>query len=341
MAQRIIHRLSLCASLIFTGLGVAGIDAPSLPAALAENPAPRPIAVIYFNDGSDISREHAQMVESMVKEAGSNFHLKITDIALPNEGELAGSMERIADDDIGLVIIVEPQDIEGLSKIPGLYPDIDFSIIGARVPLYFSNVRSMLFKEQEGHYMMGVLAALRTATGSVSYISKSDTPATRNLAYAFLQGVKNINPELKVTQQLGTRTKNGKSSGSDSQPLPDKNADVVFVESEELLQPVLQNTKAMKRYIITNNHNLTSAYPGHVLTSLLKHYDLAMYQTIRSYSRSEWKPGSQSMGIDNGYIDYVLNNANKADLPKETIEQIEKTKDFVSQGIVQINALAP
>ena len=64
-----------------------------------------------------------------------------------------------------------------------------------------------------------------------------------------------------------------------------------------------------------------------------------MYHTLRSYTRNEWRAGSESMGIGNSYIDYVLDTENRTLLPKGTIEQIEMVKDFVSQGVIQVNTL--
>ena len=302
----------------------------------------KPVAIIEFNNNTDIAKEHAQMVESVVKEANNNLGLSIHDYVLANENMLASQVEKIADDNVGLIIIVEPHDFEGLSKIPSLYPDINFTVIGVEAPLYFANVRSMIFKDQQGTYLMGVLAALRSKTGMVGFISKDNNDTTRNLAYTFLQGAKHANPDMRVTEQLGDKVSQGTflEPASKASQISESKADIIFVLDEDLLESQIRAAAPQKKMIITYNHDLTTAYPGVVLTTLLKHYDLAIYHTLRSYARGEWKPGSQSMGIGNSFLDYVLNTSNKALLPKETIEQLETTKDFISQSVVTINTLA-
>lgn len=327
-------RLALCSLLCISGMTLAAATAA---APGTSEPIPKPAAVIYFNDGTDISREHASMVSRMVRELTSNYNVPIKEIVLPNETQLATRVEKVADEDIGLVLIVEPHNAEALARIPSLYPDINFSIIGASAPLYLTNVRAMHFREQEGTFMMGALAALRTQTSTVAFASTSDNPITRNLAYGFLQGAKHANPEIKVIQLLGLKTDSMKASTLKT--LSESGADILYIQDEELIETAVASAKARKQFLILNNHDLTTTHPGLVLTSLLKHYDLAMYQTFRSYSRGEWKPGSQTMGIGNGFIDYVLASSNKPLLPKETVEQIETTKDFVSQGLVQVNTL--
>ncbi|NBO19435.1 MAG: BMP family ABC transporter substrate-binding protein [Proteobacteria bacterium] len=327
MRSRLLHRLCICACLLLAGLTLtAAAPQPSAPV--------KPVIVIYFNDGTELAHQHADMISRMVRELSGFYNTKITEMPLAAESELPGQIDRIADEDVGLVLIIAPKNIEALAKIPSLYPDVNFTIIGANAPLYFTNVRAMNFRDHEGTFMMGSLAALRTQTGTISFISSQDNTVTRNLAYAYLQGAKHANPEVKVVQQLGVKPK-GKSGEKSEGVQPD----IVFVQDEELLEPTLRNAKAQKQMIITNNHDIIARHPGLVLTCLLRHYDLAMYQTLRSYSRGEWKPGSQSMGIGSGFIDYVLTGSNKQYLPRETIEQIETVKDFVAQGLVQVNHL--
>lgn len=319
-----LHRFWLCARLILAGAALA---------AAAPMPAMKPVFVIYFNDGTEQARQQADMITRMTKEMANFYDTRITEQPLASESELPATIDRIAEGDVGLLLIIAPKNIEALAKLPSLYPDVNFTIIGANAPLYFTNVRAMNFRDHEGTFMMGTLAALRTQTGTIGFISTQDDKNTRNLAYAFLQGAKHANPEVKVVQQLGVKAKAKPEKTDGVQP------DIVFVNDEELLDPTLRTARGQKQMVIANNHDVLARHPGVALTCLLRHYDLAMYQTLRSYNRGEWKPGSQSLGIGSGFIDYVLAASNKQYLPRETIEQIETVKDFVAQGVVQVNSL--
>ena len=337
MSSRLLHIIALL--LCFVSTPPAWADQVLPPKSSVQ--ALKSVAVIYFYDGTDASREHAAMIKDMVKEASNNLSLTIHDYPLANEDKLEEQIDKISDDNLGLIIIIEPHQMEALNKIPSLYPDINFTVIGTKEPLYFANVRSMIFKDTEGAYLMGVLAALRSKNEAVGIIASEDNETSRNLAYAFLQGAKHANPDIFVVQQLGNKI----SPGTSSVPIPktlqieETKADVIFVLSDDLVDAAVRMATNQKRYLITFNHDLTTAYPGIVLTTLLKHYDLAMYHTLRNYSRGQWRAGSQSMGIDNSFLDYALNNNNKGNIPKETIEQLEMNKDFITQSIVQINAL--
>ncbi len=342
MISQILSRLCIVACFLATSSVFAEPVAPLLPATPATASKVigiKPAAIVYFNNGTSIEEDHAAVIKSMVKEASTNLGMRIEPYPLTSENELVGQIEKIADTEVGLIVIVEPHNIETLSKIPSLYPDIHFTIIGASKPLYLTNVRSIAFKEPEGVFMMGVLAALHSKAQVVSFLSKDNNENSRNLAYAFLQGIKYANADVQIVEQLGKNATRRVSDANHNASAADTSADIVFVLDEDLLEMTLKNARHKKQLVITYNHSLTGAYPGLVLTSLLNHYDLAVYHTLRSYMRNEWRSGSESMGIGNSYIDYVLDTENRTLLPKGTIEQIEMVKDFVSQGVIQVNTL--
>jgi|GEM_PF-3760066 len=334
----------LCLGWVAAAGTVPASASPQLPPA-NQTQAPllaelKPVAVVYVNDGSAIASDHAVMVDNMIHEASSNLGLTIQGYVLAKESDMPDQIEKIADTDTSLIVIVEPRDIDALMRIPGLYPDIKFSVVGVARPLYLTNVRSMVFKEQEGAYLMGFIAALYSKSSTVSFLSKDDSDRARNLAYAFLQGTRYTHTDIQIIEQLGNKTAVRASGGTARLPeTRELNADIVFVLDEELLESALRTAKMQRQLVISYDHGLTHEHPQLILTSLLKHYDLAMYHTLRSYRRGEWRAGSETMGIGNSYIDYVLDSENRTMISKEMIEQVEMVKDYVSQGVIQVTGL--
>lgn len=291
----------------------------------------KPVAIFHVNDGSPSAAEQAEMVRSMSREAGGNFSLTIRHRSLDNLDALPDAVERSVEKGAGLVLIVGVRDMDAIKNIPGLYPDVNFTLIGVDKPHPAPNVRTIQFREAEGAFMMGVLAAMQSRNASIAFISSRDDYATRNLAYAYLQGARYVNSDIKVMKALGVQSYEEKPGRN----LPD----ILFVPDERLLEAVLRGAKARNQLVIAHSRTLADTYPGTLLTRLLKHYDLAIYRTLRNYSHNEWKPGNQTMGIGNSYIDYVLDNNNRPLIPKEMIEQIETVKDLVSQGVIDIATL--
>ncbi len=299
----------------------------------------KPVAVIYFTGHGSHSEDYADAIKNMILQAKRELNLTISDYPLQNEAELATTIDHIADGDTGFIIVLEPHDIPALIKIPSLYPDIHFSVIGVAQPLYLINVNSMIFKEQEGTFISGVIAALQSTSGTISFISKEDVPYTRNLAYAYFQGAKYINPNIQVVQQLGGRSLLGNTGIAKQQVISSKNADIAFVQDDELLDAALRTAKEQKQRIIAATPHLLNN--PNILTGLQRHYDFALYTVLRNYAHHSWAPVTENIGLDNSYIDYVVDAKNRDLFSKDTIERIERTKDLVSQGIITIAPLSP
>jgi basic membrane protein A len=322
-------RILMCLALIAGGVWLGGATRAMPPTLwpqdknrMASAEKAPPVAVIYFTGSA-----HEAMIKNMARQAREDMGLVVDEYALPAEKQLAETVEHIADGKIGLIIILEPHDIDALMKIPGLYPDIDFTIIDVPAPLYLTNVRSMRFDDAEGVFLMGALAALQSKTGSVAFLSRDDDAQSRNLAFAFLQGAHYVAPAMPVARLLGKRMPEG------------GNADILFLLDEALFDAALRNAKEEHRFVITYDHDRTAQAPGLVLTSLLRHYDLAMFFTLKRYRDHNWRPGNQTLGVGDGYIDYVVTGGNRPLLPKERIEKIESIKDLLSQDIITVAPL--
>lgn len=286
----------------------------------------RKVAVIYFFTGGEGAQAHAEAVERMARQAHHDFGLDVREHRLEREEELADRVEKIAEEDIGLIIVVAPHKIEALMKLPGLYPDLRFSVVGAPAPMFFPNVQAVMFNDEEGAFMMGALAALSTKKDAVSVIGGDDAYA-RNLAYGYLQGAKYVNAGVKVNRQLGPQ-----AAGDD--------ADVSFVLDPSGGGPAAGEAQRQKREIITFETDLTTQHPGVVLTTLLKHYDLVLYSVLQRYQQQNWKPGNEVVGLGGGYIDYALNASNRQLLDRDIIDRVETLKDLVSQEAVKVQPLA-
>lgn len=288
---------------------------------------PKPVAVVYFTYPYPGEEQHALSIQHMVKQAKTDFGLTVEEHALPDEKNLAETITRLTEEDIGLIIIVAPHDLPALMKIPSLYPDVRFSIIDVHELIYLANVHTMIFKEEEGAFMMGVLAALTSQKGAVACIANEDNAMTRRLAEAFRQGARYARPHIETGLYLGKGAK----------PLDDE-ADIVFLLDEEFLPTALRKARQRKQRLMLFDHDLTGEYPDSMLTSLIKRYDLAIYTTLKHYRHDHWKPGNQTIGVgEGGYVDYVLNANNKEFIPMQVVEQVEKTKDLIAQSIIGVN----
>ncbi len=283
----------------------------------------KPVAVIYFPGPNE------ERIASMVAELQGDFSLTVEGHRLENESELAARIETIAENPVGMVVVVAPEKLDALLKIPSLYPDINFSIVDVDKPVYLANVRTLIFDEQEGAFLIGAVAALSSPSGKIAIAGANDTPHARNFIYAFIQGAKYARGDAQVGHYF-IRSKTTLDNGTDT----------LFLLDRELLTPTLLKRKPKRPWLITYD----TALPEHgeiLLTSLIRHRDLALYSVVKSYAQERWSPGSETLGVTGGYFDYALDNRNKAQLSKEIVARIEEIKDLMTQQVVRVTPATP
>src|SRR5689334_14522320 len=123
--MRLVFPMQLCAAFALFGAALA-FARPAPPS--AELPPTAPVAVIYFTDAAPARQEHTAAVRHILAQARDNLQLNLREHALAQESELAASVDKIADEEVGLIIIVDPHDRASLMKLPGMYPDVHFSV---------------------------------------------------------------------------------------------------------------------------------------------------------------------------------------------------------------------
>jgi basic membrane protein A len=169
-----------------------------------------------------------------------------------------------------------------LEKVAGEYPDIDFAIIDMVVDK--PNVRSVVYKEQEGSYLVGVMAAKASESGTVSFVGGMDIPLIRKFACGYKGGVMATNPEATVLEAMTGTTPEAWNDpvkgGEITKSQIDQGSDVVYAAAGGTGIGVLQAAADAGKLGIGVDSNQNGLQPGKVLTSMLKRVDVAVYNAF-------------------------------------------------------------
>ena len=178
------------------------------------------------------------------------------------------------------------------------FPDTDFVIIDMVVDQ--PNVRSVVFNEHEGSYLVGVLAAMASETGKVGFVGGMDIPLIRKFACGYVQGVKAANPDAEVFQNMtgttGAAWNDPVKGGELAKSQIDRGADVVYHAAGGTGVGVLQAAADAGKLGIGVDSNQNHLHPGHVLTSMLKRVDNAVYDAMMDVQNGEWTVGRPGDG---------------------------------------------
>lgn len=215
------------------------------------------------------------------------------------------------------------------------YPDIKFVTIDGYVdPVKHPNVLSVLFAEHEGSYLVGMLAAEASKTGTVSFIGGMDIPLIRKFACGYAQGAKAANPEITVISNMTGTTPaawNDPVKGSElTKAQKAQGSDVVFAAAGGTGMGVLQTAKDEGIYSVGVDSNQNYLHPGSVLTSMMKRVDVAVFDAMSE--GVDLKTGVEALGLAQDGVGYALDDNNAALISDAMKTSVEAAKAKIIAG---------
>ena len=196
-----------------------------------------------------------------------------------------------------------------LGKIADEFPNTKFGIIDMVVDK--PNVQSIVFKEQESSFLVGVLAAKMSKTGKVGFVGGMDIPLISKFECGYAQGVKYASggKDEVFANMTGTTPaawNDPVKGGELAKSQIDRGADVVYAAAGSTGQGVLKAAADAGKLSIGVDSDQDYMFPGKVLTSALKHVDVATYKSFMDAKDGTWKPGIQVLGLKDGGVDYAV-----------------------------------
>lgn len=226
-----------------------------------------------------------------------------------------------------------------MEKVAAEFPDTKFVIIDSVVEL--PNVRSVVYKEEEGSYLVGLLAGMASKTGKVGFIGGMDIPLIRKFACGYAQGAKAANDKIEVFQNMtgttGAAWNDPVRGGELTKNQLDQGADVVYAAAGATGLGVLQTVADNKKYSIGVDSNQNHLHPGSVLTSMVKRVDLAVYNAFKDTKDDKFTAGVTALGVKEDGVAYAVDDNNKALITPEMTAAVEKAKADIIAGTVKVH----
>ncbi|WP_141328130.1 BMP family protein [Myxococcus sp. AB025B] len=208
--------------------------------------------------------------------------------------------------------------------------------------LKLPNVRTVLFKEHEGSFLVGALAGLVTKTNKVGFVGGIEVPLIQRFEVGYRAGVKTTKPEAaQALMSVYTGSFNDMAAGKQvAQDLIAKGADVIFHAAGSdgigVIQAVKEARAAGKNvYAIGVDSDQSHVAPEAILTSMLKHTDLVVYQTAKDLVDDKFTASEQVLGIkENG----VAMAEVRVDFPgkAEALQKVEALRQRIISGDIQV-----
>ncbi|MEP3440364.1 MAG: BMP family ABC transporter substrate-binding protein [Sulfitobacter sp.] len=311
-------------------LGAAATLALSTGAALAE-----PALIFDLGGKFDKSFNEAAYngAQRWAEETGESYR----EIELQSEAQREQALRRFAEAGANPIVMTGFAFGDALGQVAGDYPDTDFVIIDMVVDQ--PNVRSVVFNEHEGSYLVGMLAAEASKSGTVSFVGGMDIPLIRKFACGFAEGAKAVNPDINVIANMTGSTPaawNDPVKGSElTKAQISQGSDVVFSAAGGTGVGVLQTAADEDILSIGVDSNQNFLHPGKVLTSMLKRVDNAVYQAMTDGPGME--KGFNVMGIANGGVGYAMDEFNASLVTPEMQAQVDAAAEKIANGELSVH----
>ena len=303
--------------------------------ALAQEAKP---AVVYDMGGKadkSFNESAYQGAERFKKDTGIEYK----EFEIQNDAQREQAMRRFARDGHNPIVVIGFSQAAALEKVAEEFPDTKFAIVDMVVDK--PNVRSTVFKEQEGSYLVGVMAAKASKTGTVGFVGGMDIPLIRKFACGYAQGVKSVNPDAKVLVNMTGTTpaawNDPVKGGEIAKTQIDQGADVIYAAAGSTGIGVLQMAADQGKLSIGVDANQNYLHPGSVLTSMLKRVDNAVYEAFNDVKEGKFEGGVNVLGLKEEGVGYAVDDNNKSLVDADMEAAVTKAADGIKSGEIEVH----
>lgn len=237
-----------------------------------------------------------------------------------------------------LIIGIGFAQTDAIKKVSAQFPQIKFAIVDGEVSA--PNVRSLLFQEHEGSFLVGALAAMSSKTNSVGFVGGMDIPLIRRFAMGYAAGAKHVSPKISISENYVGVTGEAWNNPAKAKELAlsqyARGADVIFVAAGASNTGVFDAAEEKKKFAIGVDSNQNWIKPGIILTSMLKAVDVAVYETIQETQAGKFASGIVHFGLKNKGVDYALDKYNEKLISADMKKKIEDIKTKIITGQIQV-----
>lgn len=317
--------------------------------ALTKDQAPLKVAIVFdiggrgdggFNDAAYRGMERA------VVELG----IKALYIEHKRNLELETALNEAAASDVEMIIGVGFAFSDKLNRLAPKYPTkkfvcIDYSVKhdekGRTVPLP-SNLAGLLFKEEEGSYLVGAIAALTSRSGQIGFIGGMDNPIIRKFQAGYLAGVKAVRPDIRVSSQFSGITGQAFNDPQKGYEIATRmykdGTDIIYHAAGITGSGLFRAAKEMNGLAIGVDIDQSAQAPGQVLTSMTKNIDVAVFESVKACISGKFSGGLHVLGLKENGVGFVYNEQNRKYIKADVYDRVIALKAQISAGKLAVPA---
>ena len=307
---------------------------------------------IVFDIGGKNDRSFNAAAWDGVKRANQDLDIVLRDVEPGNPTSIEPAMRAFAEKNFDLIIGVGFAQGPIMERVAKDYPNIKFAIVDGVIldkdgkPL--PNVASLVFREHEGSYLVGMIAAEKSKSGVIGFIGGMDIPLIHRFETGYEEGAKSVNPNIRVVDNYVGVTDSAWNNPGKGKELAlnqiDQGADVIFTAAgnsglgafDAVEQYGRNSSGEANKFVIGVDSNQNGQRPGFVLTSMVKRVDNAVYDVVKEVKEGKFQGGFHAFGLDKDGVAYAMDEHNKSLIPPDVINKVEDAKKKIVAGEIKV-----
>lgn len=319
---------------ILLALSVCGV-ASAQDVTLTKDTTP----AVIFDMGGKFDKSFNQAAYEGAERFKQETGRKYNELEVTNEGQREQFLRKLSQRGNNPIVVTGFAQVEPLTKAAKAFPDTRYAIIDGVVDA--PNVRSIVFREGEGSFLVGALAAMKSKTGVVGFVGGMDIPLINKFYCGYAQGAKYINPQITVLKNMTGSTpeawNNPTKGGELTRAQIDNKADVVYAAAGNTGTGVYQAAKDKGIYAIGVDSNQNYLHPGTMLTSMVKRVDVAVDQAMKDGLSDNYTTGVQSIGLAENGVDWALDEYNRDLITPEMEAKVNQIRQDIIDGKIKVH----
>ena len=290
-----------------------------------------------FNDGAYLGAERAE------KELGVRVRF-----IEPGEGsDREAGLRLLAAEGMDVVMGVGFIFTDDLTQLAREYPTTSFAGVDYSVSTDKdgnviqppSNLAALKFREEQGSFLVGAIAALVGKSKKVGFVGGMNFPLIHKFEIGYTAGVKVVCPDCEVISQYAGVTPEAFRNPGKGKELAlsqyQQGVNVIFHASGSTGLGVFEAARQTGKIAIGVDADQFNEAPGFVLTSMVKGVDNAVYDAIKRVKERRFKGGIYQYGLAEGGVGYVFDSNNEKLIPPDVRARVEALKrDIIAGRIV-------
>lgn len=316
------------------------------PASYAADDKSKVHVGIVFDIGGKDDRSFNAAAWEGVKRAARDFPIVLRDVEPGDPTSIEPAMRAFAERGYDLIIGVGFSQTPIIETVAKDYPNISFVIVDGVSQL--PNVASLIFKEHEGAYLVGMIAAMTSKTGTLGFLGGMDIPLIHKFEVGYEEGAHAVNPEVNVVPNYIGVTDTAWNDPVKGKELArtqiERGADIIFAAAgnsglgafDAVEQYGKDDQGRAQKLVIGVDSNQNWVKPGFVLTSMVKRVDNAVYQIVKDRVANQFAGGIHVYGLENEGIGYAVDEYNKDLIPPATIRAVDQARKKIIDGQIKV-----